>query len=259
MLRNKLTAMSLPRFYIPPAKWDIQSPVLPPDEAKHCSQVLRLVAGDEVILFNGEGVEQLAIIDAIGRRDVQLRPGEVRDTAPSKCKIGLGQALPKGKNMELIIQKGTELGAAEIRPVVTKNTIVRVDDKDGEKKREKWQRVAIEACKQCGQNFLPSVAAPASLSEVLASVCGDYDLLIIASLQPGAMPLKSLLAEYSASHNGELPESVFMLIGPEGDFTENEVADALSAGAHPMTLGPIILRTETAAIYCLSVLGHELF
>lgn len=251
--------MSLPRFYISPSAWNPEAPALPPDEAKHCSQVLRLVAGDEVILFNGEGVEQLAVIDAIGRRDVQLRAGEVRETAPLKCKIGLGQALPKGKNMELIIQKGTELGVAEIRPVVTKNTIVRVDEKDGEKKREKWQRVAIEACKQCGQNFLPTVKSPAPLSEVLASVYGDYDLLIIASLQPVALTLKSLVAEYTQHHDATLPASVFILIGPEGDFTESEVAEALTAGAQPMTLGAIILRTETAAIYCLSVLGHELF
>ncbi len=110
--------MSLPRFYIPPSVWNLEAPVLPPDEAKHCSQVLRLVANDEVILFNGEGVEQLATIDAIGRRDVQLRPGEVRETVPLRCRIGLGQALPKGKNMELIIQKGTELGLTEIRPII---------------------------------------------------------------------------------------------------------------------------------------------
>jgi len=251
--------MSLPRFYISPSAWNPELPLLPPDEAKHCSQVLRLVAGDEVILFNGEGVEQRATISSIGRRDVELQAGAVTESRPLKCKIGLGQALPKGKNMELIIQKGTELGVAEIRPVVTKNTIVRVDEKDGEKKREKWQRVAIEACKQCGQNFLPKVHAPAPLSEVLASVTGSYDLLVIASLQPGAMTLKSLLGDYSAKRDGALPASVFILIGPEGDFTESEVAEALSAGAQPMTLGQIILRTETAAIYCLSVLGHELF
>jgi 16S rRNA (uracil1498-N3)-methyltransferase len=251
--------MSLPRFYIPPSKWVTESPSLPLDEAKHCSQVLRLVAGDEVVLFNGEGVEQRATIDAIDRREVRLRPGEVRATTTLKCKIGLGQALPKGKNMELIIQKGTELGVAEVRPVVTKNTIVRVDEADGAKKREKWQRVAIEACKQCGQNFLPKVESPAPLGEVLAAVSDSYDLLIIASLQPGAMPLKSLIGDYSANHDGALPKSVFMLIGPEGDFTESEVAAALTAGARPMTLGPIILRTETAAMYCLSVLGHELF
>ena len=250
--------MSLPRFYIPSSAWNSEAPVLPPDEAKHCSQVLRLVAGDELVLFNGEGVEQLATIEAIDRREVQLRPGDVREATPLKCRIGLGQALPKGKNMELIIQKGTELGVAEILPVVTKNTVVRVDEKDGEKKREKWQRVAIEACKQCGQNFLPSVASPAPLNEVLASVSREYDLLIIASLQPGALPLKSLLTGFSESH-GSLPASVFILIGPEGDFTESEVADALAAGARPMTLGPIVLRTETAAIYCLSVLGHELY
>lgn len=251
--------MSLPRFHIPVSAWNPEAPVLPPDEAKHCSQVLRLAAGDEVILFNGEGVEQRATIVAIDRRDVRLQPGEVRATPPLKCRIGIGQALPKGKNMELIIQKGTELGVAEVRPVVTKNTIVRVDEKDGEKKREKWQRVAIEACKQCGQNFLPTVQSPATLSEVLASVVGSYDLLVIASLQPGALSLKLLLGNYGANHDGSLPTSVFILIGPEGDFTESEVAEALSAGAQPMTLGPIILRTETAAIYCLSVLGHELF
>lgn len=253
-----ISVMSLPRFYVSPEEWNPEAPGLSGDEAKHCTQVLRLVEGDALVLFNGQGLEQAAVIDSASKREVVLRAGEVKESTPLRCRIGLGQALPKGKNMELIIQKGTELGVAEVAPLVTTNTIVRLESRDAEKKRAKWQRVAIEACKQCGQNFLPQVMPPRPLDAVLTDVASRYDLLVIASLQPGATDLKSLLTTYSESNGGALPQSAFVLIGPEGDFTEAEVGAALEAGARPMTLGPIILRTETAAIYCLSVLGHEL-
>ena len=115
----------------------------------------------------------------------------------------------------------------------------------------------MEACKQSGQNWMPRVAPTQTLKEFLSHP-PQVDLILIASLQPAARSIKEVLAEEQVKKGG-LPRSVMILIGPEGDFTPAEMTMAHAAGALPVTLGPIILRTETAAIYCLSVLGHELF
>ena len=150
-----------------------------------------------------------------------------------------------------------ELGASEIAPILSDRTVVQLDADELEKKRGKWQEVALEACKQCGQNHLPAIAKPSPPKEFFErSERGE--LMLIASLQPDARPLKSILAEFVSTHS-RLPRTVTVMVGPEGDFTPAELSLAKSSGCIPVTLGPIILRTETAAIYCLSVLAHELF
>ncbi|HEX8312685.1 MAG TPA: RsmE family RNA methyltransferase, partial [Chthoniobacteraceae bacterium] len=173
---------------------------------------------------------------------------------PLACAITLGQAIPKGKNMDLIVEKATELGAAAIAPLLSERTVVRYGEEEAAAKREKWQRVAIEAAKQCGQNWLPRLGKPASLKTFFGEA-EQYDLMLIASLQAGAMPVKQVLAELAPGS----VRKVLVLVGPEGDFTPAEINFAVGQGCRPVTLGPIILRTETAAIYCLSVLAHELF
>jgi 16S rRNA (uracil1498-N3)-methyltransferase len=155
--------------------------------------------------------------------------------------------------MDLIVQKAVELGAARIVPLLSDRTIVQIEASEVAKKREKWTAIALEACKQCGQNYLPEVAAPVS-PKTFAEQLDKADLHLIASLQPDARPIKTVLAE-----RAQTPKRVTIFVGPEGDFTPAEIAMAKSHGCQPVTLGPIILRAETAAIYCLSVLGHELF
>ncbi len=245
------------RFHIHSTAWNPQSPVLTGAEAHHATDVLRLREGDAVVVFDGRGTEQAARITSFGKDTISLTPGPVAKSPPLPCQVALGQAIPKGKNMELIVQKATELGASAIFPVMSERTIVRLDKGESESKRDKWQRVAVEACKQCGQNFLPEVSLPIGMEDLLARHAKSYELVIIASLQHGARHLKALLEEHQ-SMRGHLPKSVLILIGPEGDFTPAEINRALSAGAQPMSLGPIVLRTETAALYSLSVLAHEL-
>ena len=161
--------------------------------------------------------------------------------------------------MDLVIQKAAELGAAEIVPILSERTVVRLDEGEAADKQEKWQRIAVEACKQCGQNHLPQVQRPVTLDRFFARRPG-HDLLLIAAIEPAARRLKDVLAEWSTLHPGtDRPVSVLVLIGPEGDFTPSEVGMAKSHGCLPLSLGPIILRTETAAIYTLSTLAHELF
>jgi 16S rRNA (uracil1498-N3)-methyltransferase len=246
------------RFYISPEDWNNGALGLVGSEAHHARDVLRMRVGEKLVIFNGRGREITAEIVDFGNNEIGLRKLHEAETPPLQCRIVLGQAIPKGKNMDLIMQKAVEIGAAEIAPIISDRTIVQIDSESAAQKQSKWQQIAIEAAKQCGQNWLPRVHAPRKLSE-LFSVTSDesFDLQLIGSLQPGAHHLKKVLANYS-NENQRRPRSVLMLVGPEGDFTPAELALARGHGCQPITLGPIILRVETAAIYCLSILSYEL-
>ena len=161
--------------------------------------------------------------------------------------------------MDLIVQKAVEIGADQIAPIISDRTVVQVDSESAVQKQAKWQQIAIEAAKQCGQNWLPHVHAPRRLAEFFDTGMPNsgFDLLLIGSLQPDAQHLKRILSDYSSEHQ-QRPQAVLMLVGPEGDFTPAELSLARRHGCRPITLGPIILRVETAAIYCLSVLSYEL-
>jgi 16S rRNA (uracil1498-N3)-methyltransferase len=211
-----------------------------------------------LVLFDGRGREATAEISAIDSARVQVRI--LQETVGPKlpARLGLAQAIPKGKNMDLIVQKAVEIGAAEIFPLLSARSVVHLGSDGAVQKQAKWQTVAIEAAKQCGQNWLPQVHVPRSPEDFFARLETSFDLKLIGSLQPGAMHLKTVLSDYAATHDGARPASALMLIGPEGDFTPAEIALARSQGCSPLTLGPIILRVETAAIYCLSILSYEL-
>jgi 16S rRNA (uracil1498-N3)-methyltransferase len=246
------------RFYISPEDWNHRVRGLAGAEAHHARDVLRMRVGEKLVIFNGRGREITAEIVDLGKDEIGLRKLHEAETPPLQCRIVLAQAIPKGKNMDLIVQKAVEIGAAEIAPIISDRTIVQIDSESAAQKQSKWQQIAIEAAKQCGQNWLPHVHEPRKLSE-LFSVTSDepFDLQLIGSLQPGAQHLKKVLANYSDERRCR-PRSVLMLVGPEGDFTPAELALARRHGCQPITLGPIILRVETAAIYCLSILSYEL-
>ncbi|AYR33579.1 hypothetical protein CUC01_11095 [Akkermansia muciniphila] len=167
--------------------------------------------------------------------------------------LTLCQAVPKGANMDLIIQKSVELGVSAIVPLVTDRTIVRLNAREAEAKRQKWQRIALEACKQCGQNTLPEVALPVPFAEWLRGGIPE-GLNIIASLAPGVRPVREVL-ETARSRS---VRHASLLVGPEGDFTDRETAMALEAGFVPVTLGPIVLRVETAAFFGLAAMRYAL-
>jgi 16S rRNA (uracil1498-N3)-methyltransferase len=245
------------RFYISPEDWKPGALTLGGSEAHHARDVLRMRAGEKLVLFNGRGHEITAEIVDLGGDEIGLRKLHEAETPPLQCRIVLGQAIPKGKNMDLIVQKAVEIGAAEIAPIISDRTIVQVDSENAAQKQSKWKQIAIEAAKQCGQNWLPHVHAPRKLAELFSALGESFDLQLIGSLQPGARHLKKVLADYSSEHQHH-PRSVLMLVGPEGDFTPAELALARRYGCQPITLGPIVLRVETAAIYCLSMLSYEL-
>jgi 16S rRNA (uracil1498-N3)-methyltransferase len=252
--------MSLPRFYIPPASWNADALVLPDDEIKHGLGALRLGPGEKLTAFNGNGHEATAEITAVDGKQLSLKTLNASKSDPLPVKLILGQAIPKGKNMDLVVQKATELGAHTILPILSERTVVRLDDSEREAKQTKWQRTALEACKQSGQNWLPSIEKPNTLEHAIKPYLSDpHTLLLVASLTPGTRHLKDILAEYRELHEDNSPSTVLVLIGPEGDFTPAEYNLARSSGCQPLSLGPIILRTETAAFHALAILGYELF
>src|SRR5437764_1356266 len=246
------------RFYVSPANWDSPALALTGSEAHHARDVLRMKIREKLVLFNGRGREITAEIAELGRDKIALRKLHEAETPPLRCRIVLGQAIPKGKNMELIVQKAVEIGAAEIAPIVSDRTVVQIDSETAAQKQAKWQQIAIEAAKQCGQNWLPRVHAPRKLAEFFSSASQElFDLRLIGSLEPDARHLKKILEDYSSEHR-DRPRSVVMLVGPEGVFTPAELSLARRHGFQPIGLGPILLRVETAALYCLSILSYEL-
>ncbi|RYD26554.1 MAG: RsmE family RNA methyltransferase, partial [Verrucomicrobiaceae bacterium] len=196
------------RFYLPPDAWS-GSPALTGDEARHLSQVLRGKAGERITVFDGRGRRAAATVKGVSKDHIPLELGEPVISASTGPAIILAQAIPKGKNMDFIVQKAVELGVSAIQPLVTANTIVQ----PGEGKSEKWRRVALEACKQCGQDTLPEIAEPMPYAQWISLPSGGDDVGLIASLAPGARPFRDIL------RGGDTPRSVTYLVGPEGDFT----------------------------------------
>ncbi len=241
------------RFYIAPEHWDPDRLCLTGPEAHHCRDVLRMAAGDTATVFNGRGLKAEAELLSVRRDRVECRCLSWTQEPEPVRRVTLAQAIPKGKNMEWILEKATELGAAAIVPLLTTRTVVQLDEREALRKQEKWQRVVIEAAKQCGQNWVPTVELPQKI-ETLLAVPQSEELRLVASLDPAACHLKTVLARRQRKDL----ERTLVLIGPEGDFTPAELALAEENGCEPITLGHIILRTETAAMYCLSVLAHEL-
>lgn len=248
--------MSLARFYIAPSEWQVEALVLERDEANHCISVMRHQVGDQIVVFNGTGDWAKTRITSASARRVELEALLAGQTPKPEVLITLLQAIPKGSNMELIIEKGVELGVNVIVPVITDRTVVKLDVKDALKKQAKWQRLALEACKQCGQNWLPEMQMPRTFLQALEKL-PPHELRLIAAIQDDAMSFKEVLADQFQIENHK-PASVLLCIGPEGDFTPLEYSAAKANHCLPVTLGPIIMRVETAAMYALSVLRHEL-
>ncbi len=235
----------MPRFLLPPDSWSKAQ--LHGDEAKHLSQVLRIKPGESVTVFDGQGRQADAQVIHVTRDLVQLQLGDSLGKPLPRPGITLAQAIPKGKNMDLIVQKAVELGVARIQPLVTRHTVVQ----PGEGKADKWRRTALEACKQCGQNTLPEIEDALRFDDWIDTQAGSADLQLIASLADGAKPLRETL------HRFPDIRSCTLLIGPEGDFSPEETERSLAAGFLPVTFGDIILRVETASLFGISAIRYE--
>jgi 16S rRNA (uracil1498-N3)-methyltransferase len=244
------------RAFCSPATAEPSEIVLSPEESHHLVTVNRARVGDTVVAFDGRGTEWIAELVGDRKNSAALKVRFRQKAKPLPYEITLGQALPKGTSMDAIVRKATEIGAARIVPLESERTQVHLDSDRSDRKIEKWQTAALEAAKQCGNPFLPEIAPIQQAAAFIESARG-YDLKLIASLQPGAKSLKTVLAAFAAAQKRP-PHKVLWLVGPEGDFTPAEMSLSKTAGFEPITLGPLVLRCETAAVYALSVLSYEL-
>jgi 16S rRNA (uracil1498-N3)-methyltransferase len=244
------------RFYLPPEQCREPTLFLAGREAHHARHVLRIHRGERITVLDGAGQEFVCEVQEYVQDKARLTVSERRFHPAAPGQITLLQAVPKGKIMEAIIQKATELGAFRIVPVLSERVVAQLDEADAARKAAKWRMTAVEAIKQCGSAWLPRVEPPVTPSQFLARNA-DFELPLIASLETGSRPARECFRDFHAKR-GRMPGSICVWVGPEGDFTPAETEAIKSHGALPITLGQLILRTETAAIYCLSVLNYEL-
>jgi len=216
--------------------------------ANYIGRVLRLKPQDQVILFNGQGFDIEATILAVERKSICLQLGRLLQVdTESPLKITLGQVVSRGDRMDYAVQKATELGVFAITPLSCERCEVRLDDERKEKRRQHWQQVVKSACEQSGRALVPEVSSMQSLEQWLISAEAEMKLI----LHPDADHHQ---ATKILSTDSKSPESVLLLIGPEGGFTDQEVNQAEQAGFKRLCLGPRILRTETAPVAVLSYL-----
>ena len=247
--------MQLHRFYLPAADCREDLLRLAGQEARHALRVLRLQRGSPAIVLDGAGTEFHCEVEETSRDSLSLRVIKKNFAPELPSPITLFVGIPKGKIIENIIQKSVELGARRIVPLLTERVVTRLDEEGAEHKREHWRQTAIEAMKQCAAPRLPEIGPPSAFAEVLAR--GEhFDLQIVGSLQKGRRHPREVFGEFEKAH-GAPPRSAAAWIGPEGDFTVNELKAIEKAGAQPVTFGNLVLRVETAAIYCLSILNYE--
>jgi 16S rRNA (uracil1498-N3)-methyltransferase len=244
------------RFYLPPERCAGAMLRLEGREAHHALHVLRLQRGELATVLDGVGNEFMCTVAECGRNAIVLSVSLKNFVSAPPCAITLLLAVPKGKIIESIIQKAVELGVRRVVPLLTERVVTHLDDGDAESKRDKWQAVAIEAIKQCGSAWLPTIEVPVTMKLFLARQ-ENFDLSLVGSLQKERRYPREVLREFESKQKRP-PQNVGVWIGPEGDFTATELAAIQDSGAQPVSLGRLVLRVETAAIYCLSFLNYEL-
>jgi 16S rRNA (uracil1498-N3)-methyltransferase len=242
-----------PRCFVDPAEW--QNPVvwLSRDDSHHLTDVLRVGVGARIVVSNGQGGSADAEIIEISNQGVSVRILDRQHLAGDGVLLTLIQAVPKAQKMDWIIQKATEIGVWSVLPVMTDRGVVKLEEERADKRTGRWQRIAVEAAKQCRTAWIPKVEPVEPLTAVLARPL-PVDVLLVGSLETNAYPLKTCLAGLRERR----PKSIGLLIGPEGDFSPREFELAHKAGALPVSYGSRVLRVETAAIYGLCVLQYEL-
>ena len=248
--------MTRRRFFASPKQFapDGSTVELAPEEARHLRDVLRLEPGDEVFVFDGEGREFRCTIKESGRNGATLSvKGQIEAARPeSSLRLTLGLALLKGEKFDLVVQKATELGVWRIIPVVTKLADVRLRDAaDTARRVARWQRIALEACKQSGRALVPEIAAPVPCAALIESVSSERDGWRAMFAERGGSGLNETIKNLQAQ-----PLKVTALVGSEGGWTDEEIALAESAGWSVVTLGGRTLRAETAAIAITALLQH---
>ncbi len=224
------------------------------DDLKHLRQVLRLGPGDTIHVFDGSGIEyEASIISSDKSRAIARINTSFQNKTEPETRVTLFQGVPKGEKMELIIQKGVELGVHSIVPVITSRTVVKLNKKDSEKKAERWTKISIEAAKQCRRAYVPQILEPISFDEALVKA-EDFSATLLLYENEGKKCLKERLKCYNINKI----KDIALFVGPEGGFTLEEVRNYTGKGYDIVSLGKRILRVETATISVLSIIMYEM-
>jgi len=236
--------MRIPRIFIDQPLGEHQHVELSRETSHYLSRVLRLPLDTSLRIFNGQGGEYLARISDASKNAMSLAVGEFDATNNSSpLHIHLGIAISKGDRMDFVVQKATELGVSEISLLTSERTEVKLKGDRQEKRLSHWQKVAISACEQCGSNRVPVIHPPVNLNQWL----DERNEAVRLIMQPGTdQPFQQ-----------NKPSNVALLVGPEGGFSEAEVCSANAAYFDSISLGPRILRTETAPLVAISILQHH--
>ena len=241
------------RFFVEPSQIGEKEIVITGPDVNHIRNVLRMRAGEELLAADGQGSEYRCILREL--QDSEIRAEICRKLSGSAelpSRITLFQGLPKSDKMDLIIQKCVELGVFRVVPVTTKRTVVKLDAKKEESRRKRWTAVSESAAKQSGRGIIPEISGVQSFREAVEEA-GELDVCLIPYEKAEDMArTREILSGIPAG------ASIGVFIGPEGGFEEEEVREAMEAGARPITLGRRILRTETAGMAVLAMLGYLL-
>ena len=236
--------MRIPRIYTEQTLVTGELIQLEEGASHHLSKVLRMQTGRELILFNGAGGEFVATITEVSKKYVSVLIAEhTSDNRESPLQLELAIGISRGERFEWVLQKATELGVTKITPLITERTEVKTGGDRQEKMLDRWQHIIISACEQCQRNILPELSAPIAITDWLQNV--DSDLRFVLHHRDS----KTLPAE-------QKPQSVTLLIGPEGGLSENEIAQAQTKNFNALTLGPRVLRTETAPVAAISLVQY---
>ncbi len=243
--------IDLARFFLKAGQIHGDQVAISGDDAHHITRVLRLRAGDEVEGVDPAGQVHRILLGEVGSKVRGCLVGMVESAQESPLFMTLFQGLAKGDKMDLVIQKAVELGATEIVPFTSRYTVVRLEEKQAKTRQTRWERIALEAAKQSGRTRIPIIGGLHTfsvLSEAVQVRCAQGDLVIVAYEGETKMGIGSL---------DDPKQGVSVIVGPEGGFAPHEVEALALAGAKVCTLGPRILRTETAGLVLLSMIGYK--
>jgi 16S rRNA (uracil1498-N3)-methyltransferase len=250
--------VTMQRYFVDKEQFKTKTVQIHGDDAFHIQNVMRAKIGDHLIVADGVGQEAIAEIVTLSKGSVEATYEEItRSAGEARIDVWLAQALPKGDKMEIVIQKGTEIGANRFIPFTSERTIVQYDAKKEAKRVERWARIAKEAAEQAHRGRIPTIESVLSWRELLAIV-PNVSMAFICyekeNVQQFRELLRTVLDKDSPSTN---PIQIMLIIGPEGGLTEGEIRDAEQAGCRTISLGRRILRTETAALVGLSCILYE--
>lgn len=241
------------KFFVPRENFKESFAIIDGDDVKHIYKVLRLKNGDKVSINNCCGEEYLGEIISITKAIVEVKLIEklpVNNESP--VEIHLYQGLPKSSKMDLIVQKATELGVKQITPVVTQRVIIK-NEMEKFKKVDRWNKIALEACKQCKRTLIPSITMPIDFDTLIKEL-SNMDMVIVPYENQEDLGIKKVIKGLQARKI----KKIGIVIGPEGGFETSEIENLKDNGAYIVTLGPRILRTETAGLVAASLLMYEL-